>query len=42
MIRFNSDAYGTPSNMDVSSEIINLGEILFKGGRFIGTDNKIK
>lgn len=42
MIRFNSDAYGAPSNMGASSEIINLGEILFKGGGFIGTGNKIK
>lgn len=42
MIKFNADAYGAPSNMNSQSEIINLGEIIFKGGGFIGTGNKIK
>ncbi len=42
MIRFNQTKPGAPSNMDVQSEILNTGVIVFRGNGFIGTGNKIR
>ena len=41
MIRFNQVKYAAPSNMSVQSEILNQGQIIFRGQGLIGTGNKI-
>ena len=41
MIRFNQVKYAAPSNMAVQSEILNRGNIIFKGQGLIGTGTKI-
>lgn len=42
MVKFNYSAVGAPQNMSVQSEILNQGTIIFYGGGFIGTGNKIR
>ena len=41
MIKFNVTLQGAPSNMSIQSEILNYGQIIFKGKGEIGTGNKI-
>lgn len=42
MIKFNCTLIGAPSNMSMQSDLLNQGMIIFHGGGFIGTGNKIR
>lgn len=42
MIKFNCTAIGAPNNMSMQTDLLNQGKIIFHGGGFIGTGNKIR